>query len=135
MRTHPILYQINALSFLQRLNEANRLHSTISDFIDRGWRMLMNRGFDLVWLMGVWQRSPEARKIALNHQGLREHYTRILPGWNDDDVTGSPYAVYSYEIDSRLGSKEEFLQVKSRLNQLGIKLILDFVPNHLAIDH
>ena len=97
--------------------------------------MLMNRGFDLVWLMGVWQRSPEARKIALNHQGLREHYTRILPGWNDDDVTGSPYAVYSYEIDSRLGSKEEFLQVKSRLNQLGIKLILDFVPNHLAIDH
>ncbi|MBN1635796.1 MAG: hypothetical protein JW920_04750, partial [Deltaproteobacteria bacterium] len=55
--------------------------------------------------------------------------------WQEQDVTGSPYAIYSYEVDPFLGSTTDLLKLKADLNSLGLGLILDFVPNHLAIDH
>lgn len=51
-----------------------------------------------------------------------------------DDIIGSPYAVTNYTCNPQLGTDQDILSLKSRLNQLGLKLMLDFVPNHSAVD-
>jgi glycosidase len=108
---------------------------TLATIPEEEWQLLAHRGFDFVWLMGVWQRSPDARQEALRNQNLRQEFNQVLPDWTEEDVAGSPYAVYAYTLDPALGNPDDLTQLKARLNRLGISLILDFVPNHLAIDH
>lgn len=64
----------------------------LADVPDQEWDALKERGFDIVWLMGIYQRSPEARQIALEPQ-MTQAYSRALPDWRPDDVIGSPYSV------------------------------------------
>jgi glycosidase len=66
---------------------------------------------------------------------LREEYARTLPDFTDEDVVGSPYAIIAYRVDPALGGDEGLADVRARLSELGLRLILDFVPNHMAIDH
>lgn len=135
MRPHPYLYEINSRLFIRRLSERHGRTLTLLDVPADEWEALRERGFDFVWLMGVWRRSPAARKEALAHPGLRREYSQVLPDWTEDDVAGSPYAIYDYEIDPHLGEPGDLARLKARLNHLGIGLIVDFVPNHLASDH
>ncbi|MBI4303177.1 MAG: hypothetical protein HY665_02405 [Chloroflexi bacterium] len=135
MRQHPHLYEVNARILLRRLSEKYRRPLTLTTIPDEEWQSLVRRGFDFVWLMGVWQRSPGARKEALLNVALRHEYDRVLPDWTEEDVAGSPYAVYNYQLDSALGKPGELAELRSKLNRLGLKLMADFVPNHLAFDH
>lgn len=135
MRRHPHLYELNARIFLSRLSEKYHKRVTLATVPDTEWQLLSQRGFDLVWLMGVWQRSQGAREEALRNEALRREYDQALPGWTEADVAGSPYAVYGYTLDTALGEPDELAQLQSQLNRLGLGLILDFVPNHLALDH
>lgn len=85
--------------------------------------------------MGVWQRSPGARRLALESEHLLKTCRQILPDFKEGDIQGSPYAVYNYQLEPEFGSPEELSALRRRLNAFGLKLILDFVPNHLALDH
>lgn len=135
MRSHPQLYEINARIFLNRLSSTAGHRVTLGTIPDQVWLALAEKGFDLVWLMGAWQRSSAGRQKALNLPALRQEYDSVLPGWSEDDVGGSPYAIYSYSLDPPLGEVTELAGLRERLNRLGLGLILDFVPNHLALDH
>ncbi len=135
MRLNPHLYEINARIFIRRMSQKYGRALTLATVPDEEWQELARLGFDLVWLMGVWERSPGSRQKALLDTALRRAYAQALPGWTDDDVVGSPYAVYAYNLEPSLGKPEELAQLKRKLNQHGIALILDFVSNHLAIDH
>ncbi len=135
MRRYPDLYEINTRIFLSRLTEKYGQRVTLASIPDEEWKSLAEPGFDLIWLMGVWQRSPATRLSALQNPGLRQEYNLALPGWTEEDVSGSPYAVYSYHVDPAIGTDDDLAALKTRLNRLGTGLILDFVPNHLALDH
>ncbi|MBM2824527.1 MAG: glgE [Dehalococcoidales bacterium] len=135
LRPYPHLYEINARLLVRRLSARYRREVTLASIPAKEWQLLRDKGFDLVWLMGVWQRSPAARREALLSQDLRREFDRVLPGWSDEDVAGSPYAINDYRLDPALGKQEELAAVKSQLNRLGMGLIVDFVPNHLALDH
>jgi hypothetical protein len=135
MRLYPHLYEANALILLRRLSKKYGQELTLATVSDEEWQRLAQLGFDLLWLMGVWQRSPASRQIALAHPGLVTEYDKALPGWTEQDVAGSPYAVYSYTLDPNLGPETELPELKTRLNRQGLGLVLDFVPNHLARDH
>jgi hypothetical protein len=135
LRRYPNLYEINTLTFLNRLSVKYNRPLSLSTVPEDEWRALANLGFDLIWLMGVWQRSPAARKSAILSKDLCRELDCILPGWAPDDIAASPYAVFDYSLDPALGGKGELAELRKRLNRLGIKLILDFVPNHLAMDH
>ena len=91
--------------------------------------------FDAVWLMGVWERSPKSREIALKEPDLRKEFKKALPNLKDEDIIGSPYAIYYYHVDKHFGGFEALDVFKEKLNEKDIKLILDFVPNHVAVDH
>lgn len=91
--------------------------------------------FDAVWLMGVWERSPRGRQIATQHPSLQEEYRRTLPDFTPDDVIGSPYSIRRYRVDPRLGGEEGLAAVRSQLAERDVRLLLDFVPNHIGVDH
>ena len=85
--------------------------------------------------MGVWRRSALGRELALSHLDLLAEYDRVLPGWTPDDIPGSPYCIQAYEPDDRMGGWAGLDEARRQLQTRGIRLILDFVPNHTAFDH
>ena len=84
--------------------------------------------------MGIYQRSPEARQVALEPQ-MTEAYSRALPDWRPDDVIGSPYSVPAYKPDPRIGTWRDVDSVRKKLHARRMALFLDFVGNHTALDH
>ncbi|TFG19296.1 MAG: alpha-amylase, partial [Promethearchaeota archaeon] len=131
---HPRIYEINTWPWLQKASEdyGHRisLENVPIDLIDKNLRK-----FDVIWTMGVWERSPKGREIAIRHEGLQEEYQKALRYFGTDDVIGSPYAVYYYHVDSHLGGNEGLTTFREDLAERNIKLMLDYVPNHVAIDH
>jgi len=99
------------------------------------WDEIASQGFDAVWLMGVWQRSPEGIAIANRNQNLLADFRRALPDFRSEDNVGSPYCVREYVVDSHLGGRKGLAEARSQLARRGLKMVLDFVPNHVAPDH
>jgi glycosidase len=135
MRKHPHLFEVNAISFLHHLSEKYNKLLRLVTVPELEWKTLASKGFDLLWLMGVWQKSPHATEKAFNGSWVADAYNHALPNWTKEDVVGSPYAIYSYQLNPTLGREGDLSELKARLNALGLSLILDFVPNHLAWDH
>ncbi|MBI4711221.1 MAG: alpha-amylase, partial [Candidatus Omnitrophica bacterium] len=135
MRKHPQLLELNAFFFISRMSKKYGRRLTLATVPVSEWKLFAEQGFDYLWLMGVWTRSPGSAAHAAKEPGLCRAYDLILPDWKREDVTGSPYAIFGYQLDPYLGRPEELLQLKMKLNGLGLGLILDFVPNHLAFDH
>jgi hypothetical protein len=134
-RAHPQLYEINTWVWLEELSAKQGKTVTLGTVPDKEWDALRALGFDFLWLMGVWKRSPAAREISRTTDSLFPAYTAALPGWKKTDVVGSPYAVQAYRPDPRIGTWDELDRVRRKLHARGMGLILDFVPNHTAPDH
>jgi glycosidase len=98
------------------------------------WDCLAKKGIDYIWLMGIWKTCSSLIDKCCFEEGLIKSYDRALKGWKREDVIGSPYAIDAYEINPELGDHKSLLELKSRLNKKGMKLILDFVPNHFNAD-
>ncbi len=135
MKKHPQLFEVNAFFFISRMSKKYGRPLTLMTVPASEWKSFAEQGFDYLWLMGVWAHSPGSAEHAAKEPGLCRAYDLILPGWKREDVTGSPYAIFGYELDPYLGRPEELAQLKMRLNGMGLGLVLDFVPNHLAFDH
>ena len=88
---HPHLFEISTWPWLERLSAAEKRQVTLADVPPREWDAIASRGFSFVFLMGVWKRSVLGRRLAIEDESLRAEYDRALPGWNADDVCGSPY--------------------------------------------
>lgn len=133
--SHPLLYEINTRCWLRELSDRHQRAVTLATVPDAEFVRWQQLGFTHIWLMGVWPTGPRARAIALSEPGLRSAYDEVLPGWRDEDVGGSPYSVATYEVASALGGEAGLKDFRARLHQHGMQLILDFVPNHMGIDH
>jgi len=135
LRDNPHLYEINTWAWLEGLSRGAGRTITLATVPDAEWDNLARLGFDVIWLMGVWRRSPASRQIALAEPGNRPLYDRALPGWTPSDVIGSPYAVAEYAPDPRIGTWEALDAARAKLRARGVALFLDFVGNHTALDH
>ena len=102
MDDNSSLYEINATLFLDRMSRKYGPSLTLATIPREEWHLISETGFDLVWLMGVWQRSPDAKNEAVFNPDLRRRYDEVLPGWGLDDIDGSPYAIYSYTLSKKL---------------------------------
>ncbi len=132
----PFVYEINACTWLDSLRRRyDRDSITLASVPSREWDAVAATGIDAVWLMGVWERSPASARIARTHEELREEFQRALPDRAPEDVLGSPYAVRRYAVDARLGGPEGLASAREALSRKSLRLLLDFVPNHVAIDH
>ena len=61
----PTIYEINTWVWLHELSGQTRRPVTLGDVPRETWDALASYGFDAVWLMGVWERSPEGLRLAL----------------------------------------------------------------------
>ena len=60
----------------------------------------------------------------------------ISPIYESDDPSHISYAVTDYfKIRPDFGTDEEFKELVKKSHDLGMKVILDFVPNHTSIEH
>jgi glycosidase len=135
LRPHPLLYEINTWTWLEQLSALFGKRITLANVPDEEWDALAKRGFDALWLMGVWQRSEESRRLALVDQRNPPLFDRAMPGWTPADVVGSPYAVANYVPDPRIGSWDDLAATRDKLHARGMALFVDFVGNHTALDH
>ena len=52
-----------------------------------------------------------------------------------DDIIGSPYCVRRYVVDESFGGPQALAKARQELADRGVRLVLDYVPNHVAPDH
>jgi glycosidase len=135
VRAGPTIYEINTAAWLQRLGEKYWQPVGLGDVPGLEWDALAALPVDAVWLMGVWQRSPIGRTVALAVPQLLAAYRSALPDVHEDDVLGSPYCVRDYVVDERFGGPDGLAGARQELAERDLALILDYVPNHVAADH
>src|SRR5580704_16246486 len=100
---NPLLYEINTRCWLRDLSDRHGSPITLATVPDGEFTNRQQLGFTHIWLMGVWATGPRARKLALNEPGLRRTYDQMIPGWNDNDVGGSPYSISDYHVPEPMG--------------------------------
>ena len=132
---YPTSYEINTRVWLNNINQKYGRKADLSSIPSAEWDAIAAYGFDSVWLMGVWERSPAGIAIANQNKGLLDDFRRALPDFNLEDNVGSPYCVRRYVVDAHLGGPEGLAVARRELSNRGMNLILDFVPNHVAPDH
>jgi len=131
----PVIYEINTAVWLDAVSRAAGRRMTLADVSARDWDAVTPPGVDAVWLMGVWRRSPAGLALADADPELRETFRETLPDLRPTDVFGSPYCVRQYVVDDALGGPAALAVARDALADRRVRLILDYVPNHVAPDH
>ncbi len=104
-----MLFEVNA-----RLRHRDLRH-LVDAHVDRAAAL----GFDWIWLMGLWRTGPASVAVS-----------RTI----EPDFEGSPYAIADYEVSDDLGGEAALAEFVDRAHARGLRVMADFVPNHLAID-
>jgi hypothetical protein len=132
---HPSLYQINTRVWLTRLSQTLGRPATLDDIPDAELDRLAAMGFDWIWLLSVWRTGPAAQRISRANPEWRHEFQETLPDLREDDIAGSGFAITGYTVHPGLGGDVALARMRQRLRDRGLRLMLDFVPNHMAPDH
>ncbi|MCX5668851.1 MAG: HPr family phosphocarrier protein, partial [Candidatus Omnitrophica bacterium] len=100
---------------------------TIKDVPQEFWDWIISLRPAAVWIKAVWERSPLSERLMQywSREAGEENIMRLASG----------YDVYRYRLDPNIAkNKEEFKKVSQYLAQHNIKIILDYVTNHIAVD-
>jgi hypothetical protein len=132
---YPLLYQINTRVWLKELSRQLGRRATLNDVPDVELDRFAALGFDWIWLLSIWQTGPLAQQVSRSHPGWRREFQETLPDLSDDDIPGSGFAITGYTVHEALGGNAALARLRERLRQRGLKLLLDFVPNHMGLGH
>ena len=132
-----ILYQIFTRLYTNR-NTTRKAGGTIeengcgkmNDFTPTVLKRISQLGVSHIWYTGV---IRHATMTDYSRFGIPRQHPAVVKG-----RAGSPYAITDYydidpdlavDVDKRM---EEFEQLVERTHKAGMKVIIDFVPNHVA---
>jgi hypothetical protein len=132
---YPTLYQINTRVWLTELSEDLGRLATLDDIPDKELDRLADMGFDWIWFLSVWTTGEKGRKVSLENPAWRHEYEQTLTDLKDEDIGGSGFAIADYHVHPNLGGDPALKRLRERLKIRGLKLMLDFVPNHVGPDH
>ena len=114
------LYEINMRTWRSSLDaegipHVGGLHTLTAEDL----REIKSSGFQSIWLMGLWEVGPRVRAMSKQY---------------GEDFQGSPYAIYDYKVSQELGTEADLDALVREARRAGLKVIVDFVPNHMGID-
>ncbi len=132
---HPSLYQINTRVWLTSLAEKLGRPAKLDDIPDAELDRLAKMGFDWVWFLSVWRTGPAGQRVSRANTEWRKEFQETLSDLREEDIAGSGFAITAYSVPASLGGDEALARLRRRLAERGLKLMLDFVPNHMALDH
>ncbi|MBN2736187.1 MAG: hypothetical protein JXR70_04340 [Spirochaetales bacterium] len=128
---NPVIYEINAYLWFKNAKILYSI-SKISELPEKVFEEWRERGIDYLWFMGIWTNSARLVKDFCFAPELVEAYTKALPDWREEDVKASPFAVGEYRVHPFFGTMEDLAVFRDLCHKAGLKLILDFVPNHFS---
>lgn len=102
----------------------------MADFTAKALEEIKNLGTTHIWYTGIIEHATQTDYTAF---GIPADYPQVVKG-----KAGSPYAIKDYyDIDPDLATKveqrmKEFENLVMRTHKAGLKMIIDFVPNHVA---
>ena len=137
MKEKIVLYQIFTRLYGNR-NTTRKENGTIeengcgkmNDFTPAALKKIREMGVSHIWYTGIIRQATQTDYSAY---GIPKNHPAIVKG-----KAGSPYAITDYyDIDPDLAVNvdkrmEEFEQLLERSHKAGLKVIIDFVPNHVA---
>jgi hypothetical protein len=129
------LYQINTRVWLTQIGRDIGRHATLDDVPDEALDRIAAQGFDWVWMLSVWTTGLAAQAISRTNPEWRAEFQRTLPDLREEDIGGSGFAIADYRAHPSLGGDAALARLRTRLRDRGLRLMLDFVPNHMAPDH
>ena len=132
---YPTLYQVNTRVWLTEWSRRLGRPATLDDVPDSELDRFAAQGFDWIWLLSVWQTGPAGQRVSRANAEWRREFEETLPDLQEDDIAGSGFAIAGYTVADRLGGNEALARLRARLAARGMRLMLDFVPNHTGLDH
>ncbi len=105
----------------------------LNDFTKSELSRIASLGTTHVWYTGILRH---ATNTDYTHYGIPRNHPAVVKG-----QAGSPYAIMDYydvcpdlavDVEQRMA---EFEQLVERTHQAGMKVIIDFVPNHVAREY
>jgi glycosidase len=135
MTRNSSLYQVNTRVWLTALSRDLGRTATLDDIPDSELDRFARLGFDWVWMLSVWQTGLVGQRASRSSPVWRREFEETLPDLQEEDIGGSGFAITGYSANPSLGGDAALTRLRSRLRARGLKLMLDFVPNHTALDH
>lgn len=132
---YPVLYQINTRVWLTELSQQLGRPATLDDIPDAELDRLAELGFDWIWFLSVWQTGSGAQQVSRSNPEWRREFQETLPDLREEDIAGSGFAITGYTVHQNLGGDAALNRLRMRLRKRDLKLMLDFVPNHMGLDH
>ena len=134
-RDYPTLYQINTRVWLTELSGQLGRPATLDDIPDAELDRIASQGVDWVWFLSVWQTGLVAQKVSRSNPEWRWEFQETLPELKEEDIAGSGFAITGYTVHQNIGGAAALARLRERLLKRDLKLMLDFVPNHMGLDH
>lgn len=106
---------------------------TMSDVTPEALQSIKRLGANYVWYTGILQ---QATKTDWSAYGLPQQNVAVVKG-----NAGSPYAIADYygvsadiavDVNNRM---QEFEALVQRTHEAGLKVVMDFIPNHVAREY
>jgi len=132
---YPSLYQINTRVWLTELSQNLHRPASLDDISETELDRLAEMGFDWIWFLSVWTTGEAGRKVSLQNPEWRHEFQQTLPNLQEEDIGGSGFAIADYHVHPNLGGDAALKRLREKLRKRGLKLMLDFVPNHMGPDH
>ncbi len=132
---YPTLFQVNTRVWLTGLSAGLGRRATLDDIPDAEIDRMARAGFDWIWMLSVWQTGSAAQQISRSNHEWRREFEETLHDLREEDIEGSGFAISDYTVHRGLGGDAALGRLRDRLRTRGMKLMLDFVPNHMAPDH
>jgi glycosidase len=132
---YPSLFQINTRVWLTELSRGLSRAATLDDIPDAELDRLAQMGFDWIWMLSVWQTGAAGRAVSRSNPEWRKEFRETLADLQDEDIAGSGFAITGYMVAQQLGGDPALARLRTRLRTRGLRLMLDFVPNHTGLDH
>ena len=130
----PLLYQVNPRVLANETASAGARQATLDDLPDDLFDRAAARGFRWIWMLGVWQTGLAGQRGA-RAPASRADLRHDLPDLREADVVGSPFAIVGYDVHRDLGGDPALARLRERMRRRHLGLLVDFIPNHVALDH